>query len=48
VPAGTWQKARPDADDEVLVSCVVSPGFAFDDWRLAAEDIGDTPAGRIR
>jgi predicted cupin superfamily sugar epimerase len=27
VPAGVWQSARPAADQEVLVSCVVSPGF---------------------
>jgi predicted cupin superfamily sugar epimerase len=35
VPAGTWQAARPASQTEVLVSCVVSPGFSFDDWRLA-------------
>jgi predicted cupin superfamily sugar epimerase len=27
VPGGVWQSARPAADQEVLVSCVVSPGF---------------------
>jgi predicted cupin superfamily sugar epimerase len=27
VPAGVWQSARPAGDREVLVSCVVSPGF---------------------
>jgi predicted cupin superfamily sugar epimerase len=27
VPAGSWQAARPGTDCEVLVSCVVSPGF---------------------
>lgn len=27
VPAGAWQSARPAAAEEVLVSCVVSPGF---------------------
>jgi predicted cupin superfamily sugar epimerase len=27
VPAGVWQSARPATDREVLVSCVVSPGF---------------------
>jgi predicted cupin superfamily sugar epimerase len=27
VPAGTWQSARPAAGEDVLVSCVVSPGF---------------------
>ncbi|MFV0429619.1 MAG: cupin domain-containing protein [Arachnia sp.] len=35
VPAGTWQAARPAAGVEVLVSCVVSPGFDFADWTLA-------------
>lgn len=34
VPAGTWQAAGP-ARAEVLVSCVVSPGFDFADWTLA-------------
>jgi uncharacterized protein len=34
VPAGTWQAAGP-ATADVLVSCVVSPGFDFADWRLA-------------
>jgi hypothetical protein len=27
VPGGVWQSARPGAGQEVLVSCVVSPGF---------------------
>ncbi|WZH38181.1 MAG: cupin domain-containing protein [Microbacterium enclense] len=35
VPAGIWQAARLAADEEVVVSCVVSPGFSFADWRLA-------------
>ncbi|WP_062318002.1 cupin domain-containing protein [Demequina maris] len=35
VPAGTWQAARLGGDREVLVSCMVSPGFDFADWRLA-------------
>lgn len=34
VPAGTWQAAGP-APADVLVSCVVSPGFDFADWTLA-------------
>ena len=34
VPAGTWQAAGP-ASADVLVSCVVSPGFDFADWTLA-------------
>ena len=33
VPAGAWQAARP-VDDAVLVSCVVVPGFDFDDFTL--------------
>ena len=35
VPAGTWQAARLLDDAECLVSCMVSPGFSFADWRLA-------------
>lgn len=34
VPAGTWQSARPAENEEVLVSCVVSPGFDFADFRM--------------
>jgi predicted cupin superfamily sugar epimerase len=34
VPAGTWQSARPAGGEEVLVSCVVAPGFEFADFRL--------------
>jgi uncharacterized protein len=34
VPPGVWQTARPAGDEEVLVSCVVSPGFSFEDFRL--------------
>ncbi|RKS71693.1 putative cupin superfamily sugar epimerase [Actinomadura pelletieri DSM 43383] len=33
VPPGTWQSARPAGPTEVLVSCVVSPGFDFADFR---------------
>lgn len=33
VPPGAWQAARP-AGDDVLVSCVVSPGFDFADFEL--------------
>ncbi len=36
VPAGTWQRTIPSAT-EVLVSCLVSPGFSFDDWQLTQE-----------
>jgi uncharacterized protein len=35
IPAGVWQAAVPAADEFVLVSCVVSPGFDFADFRLA-------------
>ena len=34
VPAGVWQRTRPSEDD-ALVSCLVSPGFDFDDFQLA-------------
>ena len=33
VPAGVWQAARI-ADDYALVSCVVAPGFEFEDFEL--------------
>lgn len=33
VPAGVWQRTLPAAE-ETLVSCVVSPGFSFEDWQL--------------
>lgn len=33
VPAGTWQRTLPGRS-EVLVSCLVSPGFDYADWRL--------------
>jgi alkylation response protein AidB-like acyl-CoA dehydrogenase/predicted cupin superfamily sugar epimerase len=34
IPAGHWQSARPAATAEVLVSCVVAPGFDFADFSL--------------
>lgn len=34
VPAGTWQRTVPGGAD-ALVSCLVSPGFDFDDFELA-------------
>jgi hypothetical protein len=34
VPGGFWRSARPVGTHEVLVSCVVSPGFHFDDFTL--------------
>lgn len=36
VPAGTWQRAFAHGD--VLVSCVVCPGFDFADFQLADDD----------
>ncbi|EFQ82771.1 cupin family protein [Aeromicrobium marinum DSM 15272] len=34
VPAGWWQRTVA-ADEDALVSCLVSPGFDFDDFELA-------------
>ncbi|SNT18239.1 cupin domain-containing protein [Rhodococcoides kyotonense] len=34
VPASYWQRARPLGDEPSLVSCIVSPGFDFDDFSL--------------
>ncbi|MGX1887090.1 cupin domain-containing protein [Streptomyces sp. NPDC055287] len=36
VPAGFWQAARPAGDEPVLVTCVVAPGFHYDDFTLEA------------
>ncbi len=36
VPAGHWQRARPRDDHPCLVSCVVVPGFDFDDFAMGA------------
>lgn len=33
VPAGHWQSAKPASSEAALVSCVVSPGFDFADFR---------------
>jgi len=35
VPARVWQRTVP-GDDDALVSCLVSPGFDFADFELAA------------
>jgi predicted cupin superfamily sugar epimerase len=35
VPAGVWQSAWPADARQVLVSCVVVPGFDFADFTLA-------------
>lgn len=40
VPAGVWQRTVPGAED-VLVSCVVSPGFVYRGFRL------DEPEGTL-
>ena len=37
VAAGVWQRTLPSAG-ETLVSCIVSPGFSFDDFTLAEAD----------
>ena len=34
VPGGVWQSAQPLGTEPVLVSCVVSPGFDYADFRL--------------
>lgn len=34
VPAGVWQRTLPGGAD-ALVSCLVSPGFDYDDFQLA-------------
>ncbi|MDM4722883.1 cupin domain-containing protein [Micromonospora sp. WMMA1363] len=34
VPGGTWQAAAPAGDQPVLVTCVVTPGFDFADFRM--------------
>jgi predicted cupin superfamily sugar epimerase len=34
VPAGVWQSAEPAGDVPVLVSCVVAPGFDFEDFTI--------------
>lgn len=36
VPPGYWQRARPRDDKPSLVSCVVVPGFDYDDFMLDA------------
>ncbi|OLT48921.1 cupin [Saccharomonospora sp. CUA-673] len=38
VPGDVWQSARPAADEEVLVSCIVSPGFDFADFTMLPRD----------
>ncbi len=37
IPADVWQAAVPAAPEPVLVSCVVSPGFDFADFRMTGD-----------
>jgi predicted cupin superfamily sugar epimerase/uncharacterized protein (DUF952 family) len=41
VPAGHWQAARPAGPREVLVTCVVAPGFDFADFTVLPADRRD-------
>ncbi|MEV5506934.1 cupin domain-containing protein [Streptomyces orinoci] len=34
IPGGTWQAAEPAGPEPVLVTCVVAPGFHFEDFEL--------------
>lgn len=34
VPGGHWQAASPAGDEYVLVSCIVCPGFDFEDFTM--------------
>jgi uncharacterized protein len=34
VPGGTWQSAAPAGDESVLVTCVVAPGFDYEDFEM--------------
>ena len=44
VPAGVWQRTAPSGA-EALVSCLVSPGFDFEDFELAEDaDVRPAPA----
>lgn len=38
VPASVWQKAEPLGNEPVLVSCIVAPGFHYDDFKLIKRD----------
>jgi predicted cupin superfamily sugar epimerase len=39
VPAGVWQRTVP-SDADALVSCLVSPGFDFEDFEMAPATVG--------
>ena len=47
VPGGTWQRTLPGPAD-ALVSCLVSPGFDFDDFELVGQDDSSTAGGPVR
>ncbi|GIJ48466.1 cupin [Virgisporangium aliadipatigenens] len=34
IPGGVWQSAVPAGGEPVLVSCVVAPGFEYQDFKL--------------
>ena len=38
VPGGAWQSATPAGHTWSLVACVVTPGFDFADFEMAADD----------
>nr|WP_314143632.1 cupin domain-containing protein [uncultured Rhodococcus sp.] len=40
VPPSVWQRARPVGDEPSLVSCTVTPGFDFEDFRLQGPEHG--------
>ncbi|MCA6095272.1 cupin domain-containing protein [Streptomyces sp. SCA3-4] len=37
VPGGVWQSAEPAGTEPTLVTCVVAPGFHYEDFTLAGE-----------
>jgi uncharacterized protein len=38
IPGGVWQAAAPATGREVLVTCIVAPGFDFEDFELSQRD----------
>ena len=47
VPAGIWQAAEP-AGEYALVSCYVGPGFEFEDFSLASDQLDVAQAIRAQ
>lgn len=45
IPPGYWQRARPRDGEPALVSCVVVPGFDFDDFSMDAGEETNRQAG---